>query len=261
MPTLPEEEWLMELSTGSTYGGKQTVTETNILASPSVKESSAEQDSPVEDQEDSSVPLDQASLLESPQTSPTTRSRGRSLQRAQSLVGVSKGRPADDFYVTPVRATEALLSVEDFEGMIWEPACGTGAISEVLISHFHDVISSDLLDKGYGTPNADFLKSDGIFVENVITNPPFRHAQEFVEQALSCTSGKVAMLLKLAFLEGGKRSAFLKTTPLKNVWVFSKRLKMSRNGDENAYPGGGMISFAWFVWEHGYQGRPMIGWI
>jgi len=45
----------------------------------------------------------------------------------------------------------ALLSVETFEGSIWEPACGDGAISKVLLAAGFDVVSTDLIDRGFGT--------------------------------------------------------------------------------------------------------------
>ena len=66
------------------------------------------------------------------------------------------GRQKDDFYPTPARGIESLLSVEKFSGPIWEPACGDGAISKVLLSEGYDVISSDLVDRGYGKHGVDF---------------------------------------------------------------------------------------------------------
>ena len=51
---------------------------------------------------------------------------------AHSIQGVSKGRPDGDFYPTPPYATQELLKREVFCGSIYEPACGDGAISEVL---------------------------------------------------------------------------------------------------------------------------------
>jgi hypothetical protein len=178
---------------------------------------------------------------------------------ARSIVGDSEGRPEHDFYRTPAKAVRALLSAESFPGITWEPACGDGAISSVLIENGLDVISSDLLDYGYA-PTTDFLTSD-LMVDNIITNPPFRHAQAFVERALGSTTSKVAMLLKLAFLEGKRRKDFFFHTPLKTVYVFSERLKLSRNGDDEAYKNGGMIAFAWFVWEHGYNEEPVVRWL
>lgn len=180
-------------------------------------------------------------------------------KRAQSIVGTSKGRPENDFYPTPPEATLALLSKEKFMGSIWEPACGDGAISRVLQEAGYDVYSSDLIDRGFGNAPHDFLTST-VNAENIITNPPFTLAQEFVERSLERTSGKVAMLCKLAFLEGQKRKEFFETTPLARVHVFSKRVNFYREGERGKL-GTSMIAFAWFVWEHGHEGPPQLGWI
>ncbi len=191
------------------------------------------------------------------------------LKRAQSLVGTSAGRPDDDFYPTPPEATEALLAHETFEGIVWEPACGDGAICKVLEARGHEVMATDLNYRGYGIGDRDFLHSFPAHDEdanppNVITNPPFKLAEEFIWKSLEMTAhatkpGKVAMLCKLQFLEGGKRKLMFEKTPLKRVYVFSKRLTMTRNGIK--MKNSGMIAFAWFVWEHGYEGEPTVAWL
>lgn len=173
------------------------------------------------------------------------------------------GRQKDDFYPTPLRGIEALLSVEQFSGPIWEPACGDGAISKVLKSHGYSVESTDLVDRNYGIPGIDFLMEYSALAPNIITNPPFKLAVPFVRKALELTTGKVAMLLKIAFLEGIERSKLFAESPLARVHVFSQRLAFQPGGstDARALDGGGMMAFAWFVWEHGYKGKPMLGWI
>jgi hypothetical protein len=170
-------------------------------------------------------------------------------------------RERDDFYPTPPRATLALLRVESFAGSIWEPACGDGAISKVLIEHGYQVISTDLIDRGYGTPNVDFTLDYQTRADNVITNPPFKHAQQFVEHALSRTTGKVAILARLAWLEGSARKVFFESTPLRAVYVFSKRLPLWRGRAATAADSGGMIAFAWYVWQHGFKGSPFLRWL
>lgn len=63
-----------------------------------------------------------------------------------------------DFYPTPSWATKALIDHEDFEGSIWEPACGDGAISKTLEGYGgYDVTSTDLYDRGYGEGGVDFI--------------------------------------------------------------------------------------------------------
>jgi len=179
---------------------------------------------------------------------------------AQSIVGTNNdgGRPVLDFYPTPPRGTKALFQVETFKGSIWEPACGNGAMSKVIKTFGYDVISTDIEPRGYGE-QLDFFFAPVLLAPNVVTNPPFKYAQEFADRSLALGCEKLALLCKLAFLEGQERTKWLEHTPLKNVYVFRKRLDMTRNGEplEN----GGLIAFAWYVWESGYTGRPMIGWI
>lgn len=181
------------------------------------------------------------------------------LKRAQSIVGTSAGRPENDFYPTPPEATEALLSVEKFDGLIWEPACGDGAICKVLANRGHDVLATDLIYRGYGEGGHDFFKSPHR-AANIITNPPYKLGEEFVRHSLSVTTGKVAMLMKLAFLEGAKRKKLYETTPISAVYVFSKRLTLYRNGEKGEYSSG-MIAYAWLVWDHNHQGAPKLGWL
>ncbi len=187
-----------------------------------------------------------------------------SAQKAQSIVGTNKGmnsgveRPELDFYPTPRRGTTALLEVESFVGDVWECACGDGMMSKVLEEKYK-VISTDIEPRGYGEQK-DFLLSSDLLAPNIITNPPFVIAQEFAEHALGLGCKKLALLCKLAFLEGVSRSAWLETTPLKAVYVFKRRLKFTRNGDENI-KGGGMIAFAWYVWEREYSQEPVIRWL
>jgi hypothetical protein len=172
-----------------------------------------------------------------------------------------ENREKDDFYPTHPSATRALLSVEKFEGAIWEPACGEGDMSKVLEAAGHEVISSDLIDRGYGETGVDFLRVWKGRAPNVITNPPFKLAVPFVNIALQLTTGKVAMFLRLAFLEGQRRGPWFKRTPLRRVYVMSGRVPFQRGrlaADDDSV---GVIAFAWFVWEHGYEGEPSIGWL
>jgi hypothetical protein len=170
-----------------------------------------------------------------------------------------------DFYRTPEWATEALLEKEKFPGVTWECACGDGSISKVLKKHGLVVVSSDLYDRGYGMQDDFLVRADGIepgtkIADNVITNPPFNLAQQFVDRALEVSERKVAMLLKLQFLEGAKRKEWFKTTPLRTVYVFSKRLTMYP-ADGEPPKNSGTTCFAWYLWEHGYKSKPMIEWI
>lgn len=114
-------------------------------------------------------------------------------------------RIPNEFYPTPPEATRALLSVETFDGSIWEPACGEGAIASVLTDAGHKVVATDLVDYGYGIPRVDFLKETRPRAKHIVTNPPYGSglADAFIDRSLRFaaeTGGNVAMLLNLASL-------------------------------------------------------------
>jgi len=175
----------------------------------------------------------------------------------------TRGRVENDYYATHSDSTKALLEVEKIIYPALEPACGEGHISKLLKEN---TTSLDLIDRGYGQV-ANFLTQEfnGKY-ETVITNPPFNLFQEFVEKALKVAGKKVIMFGKLQALEGMKRATFLQTTPLKTVYVFKKRQQPLRNGNEIDELTGkkwasSTMAFAWFVWERGYEGEPIIKWI
>lgn len=171
-------------------------------------------------------------------------------------------RAEGDFYVTPRAATERFLAAEYIPSPCWEPACGNGAISRVLQDYAIECISSDLYDRGYGEIGVDFISAPDRCVASVVTNPPFKLAQAFVERALALNCEKVAMLMRLLWLEGKARRLFFERTRLSRVWVHSSRVNVSRMGDNYGDGGhGGMVAFAWYVWERGHIGPPTLGWL
>ena len=186
-----------------------------------------------------------------------------SVEQSHRVAGVAvdrANREKDDYYPTPPEATRALLAVEKFDGPIWEPACGDGAISRELEAAGYSVISSDLVDRGYGEVRIDFLMEYKPRAPNIVTNPPFKMVAPFIRQSVGMTTGKVAMLLRLACLEGQERGEIFRSTPLARVWVHSGRVQFKRPGWEDT-GAGGMLPFAWFVWEHGHLGKPTLGWL
>ena len=178
----------------------------------------------------------------------------------------TRGRVEDDFYATPPEATEALLKVEDIIYPALEPACGQGHISKLIIGEHKSVISTDLVNRGYGNMFVDFLKYDfdDYEIQTVITNPPFNLFQEFAEKALKVAQKKVILFGKIQALEGQKRATFMENSPLKTVYVFKKRINPMRNGnplDENGKKWASTMCFAWYVWEKGYIEKPTIKWL
>lgn len=165
-----------------------------------------------------------------------------------------------DFYPTPAWATEALLAYETFEGTIWEPACGDGAMSKVLERAGYMVSSSDLHDYGYGTPGVDFLTHRSFQPDNIVTNPPFNLAESFVKQGLAHVQNKLCLLLRLAFLESATRyRSIYSITPPSRVYVFSERITMYPSGEKTA--GSGTTAYGWFVWDLHAAGPPELRWI
>ena len=175
-----------------------------------------------------------------------------------SIVGFGYNRDSHDFYPTPPSATEALFRRETFDGMVWECASGNGSMSKV-IEKYNQCFSSDIrTDEGvYGAKEMNFLQTSLPF-PNIITNPPYKLAESFVYHALDIVTLKVAMFLKLVFLESTSRYKLFRTTPLRTVYVFSKRQTLSPYGEVTT---GGLIAYAWFVWDKSYDGKPMLDWI
>ena len=140
-------------------------------------------------------------------------------------------RADKDYYATEPAATEWLCRLEQFGEQILEPSCGEGHMSLVLEAHGYKVTSRDLADRGYGEV-ADFLSEENRYWPgDIVTNPPYAFAQEFVEKALAIIpeGRKVAMFLKLTFLEGKKRAALFQNYPPKGVGQsFSAEVRQER---------------------------------
>ena len=184
------------------------------------------------------------------------------MTQALSIVGSSRKngeRQKDDFYPTPKYAVEELLKRESFNGNIWECACGEGDISEVFLQKGYDVKSTDLIDRGFGEIG-NFFETEYL-ADNIVTNPPYKYALEFVNEAKKKSTSKIAMFLKTVFLESEKRRTMFedKEFPLKNIYQFSKRVTLYKNGVK--MKNSGMIAYAWYVWEKDYCGKPTIEWI
>lgn len=165
-----------------------------------------------------------------------------------------------DCYDTDPVAVRALLRVERLPRLIWEPACGTGNIVAVLRAAGHEVIATDLNDRGCpeSTSRWDFLLPGHIRdVGAIVTNPPFALAEKFVAAALE-RAPLVIMLLRLAFMESERRSFILDTGKLARVHVFAKRLPMMhRAGWEGRKANSGM-AFCWMVWDAMHSGPATI---
>ena len=164
-------------------------------------------------------------------------------------------RENNDYYATPPKAVEELLKREKFNHYVWECAVGGGHISEILKQNGYDIKCSDIIDRGYtDTEIADFLHTErdkNDFARDIITNPPYSMATEFVKHALdiSMDSTKVAMFLKIQFLETKKRYELFKEYPPKKIYVFVNRVNCGKNGVFGKESSA--VCYCWFVWGKG----------
>ena len=175
----------------------------------------------------------------------------------------NKERDLFDYYATPPSAVEELLKRETFSENIIEPSCGELNISKVLEAHGHQVKNFDILDrlKDGSIIEQDFLLENHYYPQSdIITNPPYEKATEFVYHSLnSIDEGqKVAMLLKLTFLETKKRKALFLKYPAKKIYVFSYRIECLKNNIQQNKVGSSAVCYAWYIWEKGYQGPMTI---
>jgi len=196
-----------------------------------------------------------------------------------SIAGMSTSRErvVDDYYATPPEATRVLLETFGLNDCktILEPACGEGHISKEIEKYFTklgysigteiEITSTDLVNRGYGDGELDFLKLDEyIKYDCVITNPPFKLAKEFIQKSLAVSNKYVIMFAKIQLLEGIGRKELFEKNPPKYIYVFRNRINPLRNGnplDEKGKPWASTMCFAWFVWEVGFQGEPTIRWL
>jgi hypothetical protein len=191
------------------------------------------------------------------------RARGRLSANAGRAPLVERG---DDLYETPVEATLALLRAEKLPRRIWEPACGRGAIVNVLRAAGHEVVASDLVDYGVPITAPGYWRNDFLMerqapegTEAIVTNPPFKLVEQFIEHALELCP-LVVMLLRLAFLEGKKqrRCRILDSGALARVHVFRSRLPRMHRDGWSGPRAESSIPFAWFVFNREHTGTAEI---
>jgi hypothetical protein len=179
---------------------------------------------------------------------------------------IHPNRAAMDFYPTPPEATRALLSVEAFDGTIWEPACGNGAMSAVLQTAGYEVVSTDLVDRGFGTPGIDFLKQTVPRAKHIVTNPPYGRglADRFIQHALNLTAmteGSVVMLLDLLSLCHPLRTDFFIEQPPAAIYGLDELLCLPNGQRNDAMAANPWRRYCWMVWKTGHTGRPSFWWL
>jgi len=177
-----------------------------------------------------------------------------------------KEREVNDYYATDPNAIDVLFSADEFGETVWECACGEGHLSIRMEELGKKVISTDLIDRGYGKGGIDFLKSKAQNLSmDIITNPPYKYATDFIYKAMEILEPgrKAAMFLKLLFLESQERKRLFTLFPPKVLYVSSSRIMCAKNADFDGMKAGGgsAVAYGWFVWEAGYAGDTTIKWV
>lgn len=190
------------------------------------------------------------------------------MQNTSHAVMAQRHEPKDsrDDFPTPPWATRALMEhvigTDRVKGMdCLEPACGRGYMARPLSEYFGAVVAADAHHYGYA-PVRDFLSypyEAGAY-DWVITNPPFRLAEDFVERALSVARVGVAILARTVFLESvGRYRSIFRERPPAIFAQFSERVPMVKGRvDQKATTATG---YAWFVWLHGNNSAPQLAWV
>ena len=190
-------------------------------------------------------------------------------QNRSSAVMQQRREPADslDFFPTPPWATRALvehvligrgwLGKHLAEMTAWEPACGAGDMARPLRDYFHTVIASDVHDYGdHQDCVANFLYPEAwpaplakFKPDWIITNPPFRLAEPFLRVALAHARVGVALLLRIAILEGvGRYEALYRHVATRPYVVaqFAERVPMFKGRLDPT--GSTATAYCWLVW-------------
>jgi hypothetical protein len=178
-------------------------------------------------------------------------------QNRSSAVMQQRAEPHDslDFFPTPPWATRALFEhvIGKWPGHIgWDPACGDGAIVRVLDEYMLATAASDIHD--YGLDRAvvhDFLQPflpDGIGMsEWIVTNPPFRLGEQFINRGLEIATHGVAMLVRTSFVESiGRYKSLFRDRPPAIVAQYVERVPMVKGRlDRKASTA---TSYCWLIW-------------
>ena len=181
-----------------------------------------------------------------------------------------KERQQHDFYASHPSAIDRLLKKVQLHHNIWECACGQGDLSKRLLENGYNVVSTDLVDRGYGDGGRDFLMEQEFPFRDdccILTNPPFKASLEFIEHALRIAPSDdtpIFMLLKTTALEGKSRHERLYTKGyLQSVYQFTERLLCAKNGDFDGMMrgGGSAVAYAFFEFKRKKCDAPRIYWI
>ena len=137
-------------------------------------------------------------------------------------------------------------------------------MSEVIRQNGHEVLSYDIINRGYGNIG-DFYHTD--FPKrkyDIITNPPYDNVISLVLRCLEICKDKVALLMPLRYLSSSSRyNELYKKYPPARVYVYQERICIAKNADFKKYSdaGANLEIYGWYIWERGYKGTTELRWI
>lgn len=164
-------------------------------------------------------------------------------------------RPAD-FYPTPAWITECILRHVRI-GPAWECAAGKGAMFDVIKDAGIDVIGTDAFQEDPRFGKFDFLKWEAATARDIITNAPFKLAEEFIRHSLKLTKThrrKTVMILRTDFDTAVTRRDLFEREPFALKLIFLKRPQWIE-GPLKASP---RFSYAAYVWDWNWRGPAEI---
>ncbi len=196
----------------------------------------------------------------------------RGLPAPRAIHNSGYDREGKDFYATPSWVTAALLRHVRFRGPIWEPCCGDGAMSSVLAEHGYDVVSTDLVDRGFGTPGIDFLVARQVPAgcRSIVTNPPYGDTGSqagqsrssvamlgFLRHAMMLTAsveGQLALLVRLNWAAGKRVAEAMTGGPFSALIVLTRRIQWFDMGERTKTA---QHHHAWVVFDQAHPpGQP-----
>lgn len=157
---------------------------------------------------------------------------------------ISEEHRIANFHASPGGSGECLIARFPLR-KVWECACGDGALSKVFLAAGAQVLSTDLYDRGYGRGGQDFLKINRLPAPDcdIVTNPPFNLAEEFIRHAvLYLKAPRVFLLLKATYWHASKRIALWEEC--KPSWHLPITFRLDFTG-----AGSPTMELAWFVWD------------
>jgi hypothetical protein len=169
-------------------------------------------------------------------------------------------RETHEHYVEPPWCSLRLFDEERFEGNIHDPSCGWGRIVRAARRNGLEASGSDLVDRERGFPTGDFLKCKRR-VDNIVCNPPFDIAPQFIRHAFRLSRRKVAFFFPLARVVAAWK--WLADLPVRRLWLLTPRppLPPGHYIASGKKPKSGRPEYCWIVIEHGYRGAPELRWL